>query len=308
MKKLVIFPVLILALLVAATGAVGDKRFTIEDALAMKNVGAPQFSPDGNRIASTASEWDRKEDRRVTHIYLVSTNGGKSTKLTNGEKGESAPQWSSDGARIAFLADRDKGAQIWLIPADGGEAEKLTSEENAIQSFRWSGGGKQIAFVTRDVPRDKDAREKKKKDKFDTITVDHDLNYSHLWTINVESKDKKRLTEGEFSVQAPQWSPDGKWIAYAASKAGAQESIFTDISNDRDSDIFVIATTDGTPRKLTTNPAPDANPQWSPDGKWIAYVASTDSWAAKTDVMLIGVDGGTPKNLTASFIESVGGG
>lgn len=307
MKRLILSP-LCLMLLFALTFAAGEKRFTIEDALALKNVGAPQFSPDGKRLVYTLSEWDRKEDRRVSHVYLVSSEGGRAIKLTNGEKGESAPQWSPDGTRIAFLADRDKGAQIWLIPADGGEAEKLTSEENSIQAFRWSPDGKTIAFITRDVPKDKDAREKKKKDKFDTITVDHDLLYSHLWTINVATKDKKRLTEGAFSVQTPQWSPDGQWLAYAASKAGAQESIFTDISEDRDSDIFVIAATGGTSRKLTTNPAADASPQWSPDGKWIAYSANTDGWASKTDVLLIGIDGGTPKNLTASFIESAGGG
>lgn len=287
--------------------AAGEKRMTIEDSLAIKNVGGPQFSPDGKRIVYTVSEWDRKEDRRVSHIFLVSMDTGKSIKLTNGEKGESAPQWSLDGGRIAFLADRDKGAQIWIIPADGGEAEKLTTEENGIQSFRWSPDGKTIAFVTRDVPKDKDAREKRKKDKFDTITVDHDLLYSHLWTIAVATKEKKRLTEGEFSVQTPNWSPDGQWIAYAASKAGAQESIFTDISYDRESDLFVISSAGGAPRKLTANPGPDANPQWSPDGKWIAYAANTDSWASKTDIMLIGPDGGPPKNLTSGFLESAGG-
>ncbi|MBI1760159.1 MAG: S9 family peptidase [Acidobacteria bacterium] len=312
MKKLALIPVLVLTLLVAVASATGDKHFTSEDALALKTLGAPQFSPDGKRLAYTVSEWDRKEDRRVSHIYLVTTDGSKTIKLTNGEKGENAPQWSPDGTRIAFLADRSVnnsgGAQLWLIPADGGEAEKLTSEENGVQSFRWSPDSKQIAFITRDTPKDKEAREKKKKDKFDTITVDRDLNYSHLWTINIESKDKKRLTEGEFSVQTPQWSPDGKWLAYAASKAAAQESIFTDISNDRDSDIFVISATGGAARKLTTNPSADANPQWSPDGKWIAYVANTDSWASKADVMLIDVNGGTPKNLTASFIESAGSG
>ncbi len=307
MKRLVSTSIL-LTILFALTFAAGEKRFTIEDALALKNVGAPQFSPDGKRLVYTVSEWDRKENRRVSHIYLVATDGGKSIKLTNGEKGESAPQWSPNGARIAFLADRDKGAQIWLIHADGGEAEKLTSEENGVQGFRWSPDSKQLAFITRDTPKDKEAREKKKKDKFDTITVDRDLNYAHLWTMNVETKDKKRLTEGEFSVQTPQWSPDGKWLAYAASKAGAQESIFTDISNDRDSDLFVIAATGGTARQLTTNPSADANPQWSPDGKWIAYAANTDSWASKTEVMLVSVDGGAPRNVTADFIESAGGG
>lgn len=293
---------------IALTSAVaGEKRMTIEDSLAIKNIGAPQFSPDGKRIAYTLGEWDRKENRRVSHIYLVTVDTGKTVKLTNGEKGESAPQWSPQGERLAFLADRDKGAQIWIIPADGGEAEKLSSEDNGIQAFRWSPDGKTIAFITRDTPKDKEAREKRKKDKFDTITVDRDLVYSHLWTISVATKEKKRLTEGEFSVQAPQWSPDGSWIAYSASKAGAQESIFTDISNDRDSDIFVISATGGTARKLTTNPATDANPQWSPDGKWIAYTANTDSWASKTDVMLLGLEGSSPKNLTGSFLESAGG-
>lgn len=310
MKRLLSFPARLALLLLFATAAYadGDKRFTIEDALAVKTIAAaPQFSPDGRQLVYAVSEWDRKENRRVSHLYLVATDGSQTIKLTNGEKGEAAPQWSPDGTRIAFLADRDKGAQLWLIPVSGGEAEKLTNEENGVSSFRWSPDGKYIAFITRDTPKDKEAREKRKKDKFDTITIDRDLIYSHLWTINVETKDKKRLTEGDFSVQTPQWSPDGQWIVYAASKAGAQESIFTDISNDRDTDLFVIAGTGGTPRKLTTNPSADANPQWSPDGKWIAYAANTDAWASKTDVMLIGVEGGTPKNLTASFIESAGG-
>ena len=77
---------------------------------------------------------------------------------------------------------------------------------------------------------------------------------------------------------------------------------------DRDTQLFVIAATGGQPRKLPDKPAPNANPQWSPDGKWIAYAAGTNLWATKTDILAIPVAGGTPKNLTADFAESAGTG
>src|SRR5262245_24216234 len=129
-----------------AVSALRDKRMTIEDALAVRQIGAPQFSPDGKHIAYTISEWDREENRRVSHIWLVSSDGGPTTKLTTGEKGETSPQWSPDGSNMAFLADRDKGTQVWVIPVDGGEADTLTNEESDIQSFQWSHEGKRISL------------------------------------------------------------------------------------------------------------------------------------------------------------------
>ena len=312
MKKSVRLLPLTLFLALVAFG--GDKRLTIEDALAIKQVGAPLFAPDGKRIAYTITTWDKKENRRVAHIWLVSSDGGRSVKLTGGDKGESAPQWSPDGTRIAFLADRgvQGGNQVWIIPADGGEAERLTNEENSILSFRWSPDSKQVAFTTRDTPKDKTERERRKKDRFDTITVDADYSFAHLWTIQVETKEKKRLTEGAFTAADPQWSPDGQWIAFTRSAAGFQESAFIDISDDRNTDICVIPAQGETPeakmRQLTTNPSIDANPQWSPDSKWIAYIADNDprgAWADKTDLLLIPVAGGEPRNITKSFFESV---
>jgi dipeptidyl aminopeptidase/acylaminoacyl peptidase len=307
MKKHASSLLLVLLVFTLAHAGAGEKRMTIEDSLAIKQVGDPQLSPDGKWVAYPISEWDKKENRRVSHIYTVSVDGGRSTRLTNGDKGETAPQWSPDSARIAFLADRDKGTQIWIIPLFGGEAEKLTSEENNIQSFRWAPSGKYISYTMRDVPKDKAEREKKKKDKFDTIIVDSDFSYSHLWTINLETKEKKRLTEGAFSVSNSRWSPDGASIAYVASRGGAQESSFIDISEDRNTDIWVIPATGGVPHRLTSNPSTDNNPQWSPDGKSIAYVANSEpgSWAAKNDMMIIPATGGAPRNLTGDFPESV---
>src|SRR5262245_37421717 len=294
----------------AGISSFGDKRMTIEDALAIKQIGAPQFAPDGKRVAYTISEWDKKENRRVSHIWLVSVDGGPTTKLTTGEKGETSPQWSPDGSQIAFLADRDKGTQVWVIPVDGGEADKLTSEEINVQSFRWSPDAKYIAFITRDTPKDKNDREKRRKDRFDTIVVDSDFSFSHLWTINVDTREKKRLTEGNFSVSDPKWSPNGASIAFVMSKSGSQESSFIDISEDRNTDIYMIPAGGGSPRQLTANPGPDSNPEWSPDGKLIAYTSNPEqkSWAEKTDAMVISPDGGSPRNLTKDFFESAGAG
>lgn len=285
---------------------------TIEDSLGIHRVSGPKFSPDGNWIVYTQTDWDRKNDRQVSHLWIARSNGQQPpVKLTNGEKGETQPQWSPDGKQIAFLADRGaadskSGNQIWLIRAEGGEAEKLTSEETAVSAFQWSPDGRQIAFVMRDTPADRADREKRKKDKFDAILVDADYTYSHLWTIDLASKTKKRITQGAFSVSMPRWSPDSKSIAFVRSSMGQQESSWFDLNADRNSDIYVVSAEGGSPKQMTTSPGADTAPVWSPDGTELAYLSAMDprSWAEKVDVIVMPANGGAPRNLTRDFPDS----
>ena len=210
-KTLALALALTVSALAPAVQAQGAKRVTMEDVLALKDVGAPQWSPDGKWLAFTVSEWNRKENRRDSHVWLVAAGGGEPYRLTNGERGETQAQWSPDGKWIAFLANRGApaagaapaaapgaggGNQIWIIPVRGGEAEKVTEEEVGVAAFRWSPDAKRIAYVVRDTPQDKAERDKRRKDRFDAIVVDSDFTYSHLWTIALGTKEKKRVTEG----------------------------------------------------------------------------------------------------------------
>ncbi|HVF92465.1 MAG TPA: S9 family peptidase [Blastocatellia bacterium] len=317
MSKRIRMLALLMALLAASALAAGDRKVSVEDTLAIRAVAAPLWSPDGKWIAFTVSDWNKKEDRRDSHIHIVSAAGGRIIKLTNGERGETAPQWSPDGSRLAFLANRDaqaqgatpRGNQVWAISAQGGEAERITDEESGVSQFRWSPDGKAIAYVVGDTAKDKAERDKRKKEKFDAIVVDADFTYSHVWSIDPESKTKKRITEGPFTVSDPQWSPDSRWIAFVLSRAGKQDSSYTDISEDRNTDIFVVSAAGGATRQLTSGRGPETSPRWSPDGRLIAFLSFADpaSWAAKTDLMIVSQEGGAPRNLTSNYPESVSG-
>ncbi|HSE21012.1 MAG TPA: S9 family peptidase [Pyrinomonadaceae bacterium] len=277
----------------------GKKLLTALDLMKVANVSAPRISPDGTRVVYTVSEIKTEKDKEwksVSQVWVVPIGGGEARQFTRCDKSATAPDWSPDGTILAFLTDREKDGerQVWMMRADGGEAWPVTSHKGGITAFRFSPDSKRLLLVATDQPAKDEEERKKLKD--DTIVIDRDLKMAHLWLWTIEKKEEKRITEGDFTVSDPQWSPDGTQISYTTRPTPKADDGGL-------SDVWIMNIASGTKKRMEDTPATSDSARWSPDGQWIAYTGNLDAneGVSTTYLYLIAATGGTPKQLTAKF-------
>jgi len=308
--------------------------------------GRLSWSPDGNLLAYS----DRTDSNEATSIFLLSLDSMEVRKLTStqGSIGDYNPTFSPDGRTLAFNRGSQGVTSIYTTPVSGGTEQRLISGVQFGWGLAWTPDGRDIVFARAGWLADagwlwKISRRggEPQRMQFGQQGVEPSIRGNRLvyarQTENVNIWRRKlnslasaapsdRFIYSTRMESGPQFSPDGKMIAFESTRSGAYElwacrsdgtgliqlthfnssagtprwspdgqQIAFDSRAPGNADIFVIDSQGGSPRRLTNEPSSEVVPSWSRDGRWI-YFASDRT--GRDEVWKMPSTGGLPVQVT----------
>ena len=272
--------------------AFAQKRpFDVNALLDLKRISDPQISPDARWVAFTVQTVDVAANRKPQQIWIVPLAGGAPRQITHDGQSNNRPRWSPDSQRIAYISDRGGSSQIWLMDPDGSNAKQVTNFTAEADGELFAPDGKSLVFTSAVYPEcgaddacnkkkiEADAASKVKARIYSELLYRHWTGWnskrrSHLLMTPVGGGEVKDLTPGTidvppFSLGGPDdyaISPDGLELCYSMN-ADPVPAISTN------SDLYVVPAAGGEAHKITLTAGADSSPQYSPDGKYIAWRA-----------------------------------
>ena len=312
----------------------------------LKRVGAPVPSPDGKWVVFDCVEVDLEANTRISHLWIVPSNGGESRRLNQTPNHEERPRFSPDGKRLIWTLKATDPTQIWMGDFDSGSGaligkpHQVTEIATGADGGIWSPDGKNIVFVSAVYPdckddacnkqRDEELKKSKVKAKiFSHLFYRHwtaftEFKRSHLFVQSVEApvsgagsgtaagtaaSTPRDLTPGDHDV--PPFSLGGQDM-YTISPDGQQVAYTSNIDEveaiSTNDEIFVVPISGGTPKKISTSPGADTTPLYSPNGKYLAWRSQERAGfeADKWRLLIQDRQSAQTRDLTQKFDRSVG--
>jgi Tol biopolymer transport system component len=205
------------------------------------------FPGPNGRIAFSQGDVFPDGDPSIhSQVFTVDPSGGAVRQLTNVPKDSSAalPDWSPDGSRIAFQSNVSGAFGIWVMNADGSGQTRLTGRDGFGDFYpSWSPDGRRIVYSHCAEPFGMGIF-------FDCQIVVMDAGGGQAEVL---------LGSGHWVNSHPQFSPDGRRIAFGSDRGGLQSAIW-------------VMNADGSSPKRLTKPRLRAFwPDWAPNGERILF-------------------------------------
>ncbi len=211
-------------------------------------------------------------------IYMLDMVTRVSMRLTTNEADDREPAWSPDGLRLAFVSTRDGEASLYVMNNDGSGVIRVTAGGEGVRDHTpaWSPDGRLIVFTRETVAG------------------------SGLYLLDTACLDQPEACEEAVAPittatfdRTPDWSPDGRLIAYTAAEFAGLPSA-----------IALIDPAGEGRRALVGTGTSDSAPRWSPDGIRLAFVSNREGDPDLWIMDAVGA-GSSPIQITLSGANDV---
>lgn len=224
----------------------------------------PVFSPDGKTIAFIRIVGEGTPD-----IYVAPVSGGPVRRLTYDKAAVAGITWTSDGQKLVFSSRREGSTSLWVIPVRGGDPKRLPLGGAVASDPTISRQGSRLSYTQGYV-------------------------HPNLWQIQISgsaatqhSEAKPFLSSATYN-NAPQFSPDGKNLAFASLRSGDMEVWVCEVAACSE------------PRQLTSLRSLSGTPRWSPDSKQISLESRPHG---HSQIFVVSAGGGKPIQITDGTAE-----
>jgi len=284
-------PLIALSLLSASLfthQASATETFQPTDIFNLEYASDPQLSPDGKQVIYVRNSNDIMTDNKNRNLWLIDTKTQTQLPLFSDDKQYSQPRWSPDGKRVAFVSNLSGSWQIHVHYLEQNRTAMISQLQSGVSGLTWSPDGKWLAFSKRVKGKPSKlagmpAKPKGAKWADPVIVIDKAYyqrdgqglvkpGYDHIFVLPSEGGTPRQLTSGNFHHRGKlAWSKSGDEIVFSANRVDDWEYQVLE------SDLFSVSVKSGDIAQITDAPGREFSPSYSPDGKKLAYLSTSNA-------------------------------